>query len=271
MSQIFDDKRQQEIEAYLQKKMSQEEVVNFEEKLTNDQLLQEDVLLQESLQDSFKEDNWATLTNDSDNQELQELKKTLRSDPFTEISETIREVGADYEKKKDTKDRRIYYRMAIAAAVLLLCALPFFINSQSSSVYDQYANWETLPSLREKGDTQAAIIEGESLYISQKYKEAIRYFKDTIDASDPYYSYALMYLGASYFQTENLEKAHQTYNTLIATNSLQSSYGYWYKLLMYLKVENTEKANEMLTLILSNPDNYNYTEAQKIQAALQSK
>jgi len=57
MSQIFDDKRQQEIEAYLQKKMSQEEVVNFEEKLTNDQLLQEDVLLQESLQDSFKEDN----------------------------------------------------------------------------------------------------------------------------------------------------------------------------------------------------------------------
>ena len=274
MSEIFDDKRQQEIEAYIQGTMSQEQVVIFEKKLTTDALLQEDVLLQESLRDSFIEDNWATLTNDSENEELQELKATLRSDTYVNISETIHDVGADYQKKNQQKNikgaKRLYYRIAIAAAVLLLCALPFLMNSESEGYYDQYANWDSLPSLREKSDTQANIIEGESLYLSQKYEEAIRYFKDTMDANDPYYSYTLLYLGASYFQVDNLEKAHQTYDTLIATNTLQSSYGYWYKLLMYLKVENTEKTHEMLVLILSNPDHYNYTEAKKIQEALQS-
>ncbi len=274
MSEIFEDKRQQEIEAYIQGVMSQEELVIFEKKLKNDISLQEDVLLQESLRDSFREDNWATLSNDSENEELQKLKATLRSDTYVNISDTIHEVGADHQKKIQRKNKkennRLYYRMAIAATVLLLCALPFLINSQSESYYDQYANWDSLPSLREKSDTQANIIEGESLYLSQKYEEAIRYFEDTMDVNDPYYSYALLYLGASYFQMDNVEKAHQTYDTLITTNTLQRSYGYWYKLLMYLKIENTEKAQEMITLILSNPDHYNYTEAKKIQEGLQS-
>lgn len=273
MSQLFEDKRQQEIEAYIQGTMPQEQLAIFEEKLANDETLQEDVLLQESLRDSFREDNWSTLApNDTTNEELQELKTRLRDESYTSISKTIKYVGVDYQQKilKEEKkqDKRLYYRMAIAAMVVLLCALPFLINSDSKGDYDQYANWDSLPSLREKGDTQAKIIEGESLYLSGNYQEAIEYLKDNIDASDPYYSYALIYLGASYFQVDKLEEAHQAYDTLIATNTLQSSYGYWYKLLMYLKVENTEKTHEMLTLILSNPDHYNYTKAKEIQEGL---
>ncbi|WP_299768950.1 hypothetical protein [uncultured Dokdonia sp.] len=272
MSQLFEDKRQQEIEAYIQGIMSQEQLAIFEEKLANDKDLQEDVLLQESLRDSFREDNWATVPNDTTNETLQELKTKLRDDSYTSISKTIKEVGVDYQQKmlneEKKQGKRLYYRMAIAAMVILLCALPFLINSQLHSDYDQYANWDSLPSLREKGDTQAKIIEGESLYLSGNYEEAIQYLKANIDTSDPYYSYALIYLGASYFQIDKLEEAHQAYDALIATNTLQSSYGYWYKLLMYLKVENTEKTNEMLTLILSNPDHYNYTKAKEIQEGL---
>lgn len=272
MSQIFEDKRQQEIEAYIQGVMSTEALAIFKEKLANDSTLQEDVFLQESLRDSLGEDHWASLENDPTNEELQKLKTTLRNDTYTEISNTIKEVGAHYQNNPTNKkqDRRVYYQIAIAAAVLLLCALPFLINSQSEGYYDQYANWEDLPSLREKGDSQTNLIEGESLYLSQNYEEAIRYFENSIDPENPYYSYELLYLGASYFQVDDLVKAHQTYDTLIATNTLQSSYGYWYKLLLYLKVENTEKANEMLSLIVSSPDHYNYKEAKKIQEGLQS-
>ncbi len=272
MSQIFEDKRQQEIEAYIHGRMSPEALVIFKEKLANDKTLQEDVLLQESLRDALGQDHWASLENDPANEALQKLKTTLKSDTYAQISTTIKEVGADYTNNPTNKkqDRRVYYRIAIAAAVLLLCTLPFLINSSSESYYDQYANWESLPSLREKGDSQTHLIAGESLYFSQKYEEAIRYFEDTIGPNDPYYSYGLLYLGASYFQAGNLAKAHQTYDALIATNTLQSSYGYWYKLLLYLKVENTEKVNEMLSLIVSNPDHYNYKEAKKIQEALQS-
>lgn len=273
MSQIFEDKRQQEIEAYIQGLMSPEQLVIFKEKLANDKTLQEDVRLQESLRDALGEDRWASLENDPANEALQKLKKTLKSDTYTQISTTIKEVGADYTNNPTNKkqDRRVYHRIAIAAIALLLCALPFLINSQSESYYDQYANWENLPSLIEKGDSQTnLIVVGESLYLSQKYEEAIRYFEDTIAPNDPYYSYGLLYLGASYFQVDNLEKAHQTYDVLIATNTLQSSYGYWYKLLLYLKAANTEKVDEMLLLIVSNPDHYNYKEAKKIQEALQS-
>ena len=272
MSEFFEDKRQQEIEAYIQGTLSQEALAIFKEKLASDKILQEDVLLQESLRDSLGEKDWETLENDPTNKELQQLKATLKSDTYVQISTTIKEVGTDYKNNPTNKkqDRHVYYRIAIAAVVLLLCALPFLINSQSESYYDQYANWENLPSLREKGDSQSNLITGESLYLSQKYKEAIDYFEDTIAPNDPYYSYGLIYLGASYFQVDDLEKAHQTYDRLIATNTLQSSYGYWYKLLLYLRVDNAEKAEEMLSLIVSNPDHYNYKEAKKIQEALQS-
>jgi len=273
MSQIFGNNRQQEIDAYLEGKMSQEEVMIFEGKLEKDSELKEDVLLQQSIHQSFKEDDWSTIPNSTDNEELQSMQSILRNEQNTIISSTIRQVGDLYiNKDQPTKgNTRFYLRIAMAAAVLMLFALPFLINLNSKSYYDQYANWEHLPSLRSKGNTQAKIIEGESLYLSQQYTDAIQYFEENIDKQDTYYSYALIYLGTSYFQIDNIEKAHQTYDLLIDSNTLQSSYGYWYKLLLYLKSENIEKAKEMITLIVSNPDHYNYMEARKLEKELENK
>ncbi len=273
MSQIFENNRQQEIDAYLEGKMSQKEVMIFEEKLEKDSELKENVLLQQSIHQSFKEDDWSTIPNSTDNEELQSMQSILRNEQNTIISSTIRQVGDQYiNKDRPTKSNtRFYLRIAMAAAVLMLFALPFLINLNSKSYYDQYANWEHLPSLRSKGNTQAKIIEGESLYLSQQYTDAIQYFEENIDKQDTYYSYALIYLGTSYFQIDNIEKAHQTYDLLIDSNTLQSSYGYWYKLLLYLKSENIEKAKEMITLIVSNPDHYNYKEARKLEKELENK
>ncbi|MEP0262937.1 hypothetical protein [Dokdonia sp.] len=273
MSQTFENKRQQEIDAYLEGKMSQDEVIAFEEKLAKDSVLKEDVLLQRSLHQSFNEDDWSTIPNEADNEELQSIKSALRNEDNTAISSTIRSVETHYlevntpSKKKG--NTRFYMRVAIAAIVLALLTLPFLMQVNTTSHYVQYANWEDLPSLRTKGDTQAKIIEGESLYLSQKYKETIQYLEHNIAVNDPYYSYALIYTGASYFQTDNLEKAHETYDLLINSNTLQSSYGYWYKLLLYLKIDDTQKAKEILELILSNQDHYNYSEAKKLQKELE--
>lgn len=273
MSQTFENKRQQEIDVYLEGKMSQEEVIAFEEKFAKDPALKEDVLLQESLHQSFNEDDWSTIPNEADNEELRSIKSKLRNEDNTTISATIKSIETDYlENNKPIKKKgntHFYTRIAIAAVVLALLTLPFLMQVNMSSHYVQYANWEDLPSLRTKGDTQAKIIEGESLYLSQKYKEAIQYLEHNITVNDPYYSYALIYKGASYFQTGNLEKAHQTYDLLIDSNTLQSSYGYWYKLLLYLKIDNTQKAKEMLELILSNQDHYKYLDAKKLQQELE--
>lgn len=271
MSQTFENKRQQEIDAYLEGKMSEDEVIAFEKRMDKDPDLKEDVLLQESLQQSFNEDDWSMIPNDVDNKELQSIKSALRNEDNIAISSTIKSVGASYMNTpaKTKRNTRFYMQLAIAAIVIMLFALPFLIKMSTTNYYNQYENWDQLPSLRTKGDTQTKIIEGESLYLSQEYEEAIVYFENTIDVNDPYYSYTLIYLGASYFQVGNTEKAHQTYNLLIDSNTLQSSYGYWYKLLLYLKSDDTQMVKKMLTLILSNSDHYNYQKAKELQEELE--
>lgn len=272
MSQTFENKRQQEIDAYLDGNMSEDGVIAFEKKMEKDPELKEDVLLQESLRQSFNEDDWSTISNDTDNEKLQSIKSVLRNEDTIAISSTIKSVGASYintnEPRKTKNNTRFYIQLAIAAVVIMLFALPFLIRTGATNYYDQYANWEQLPSLRTKGDAQTKIIEGESLYLSQQYEEAIQYFENTIDVNDSYYSYALIYLGASYFHMDNTQKAHQTYDLLIDSNTLQSSYGYWYKLLLYLKNDDTQKIKEMLDLILSNPDHYNYDKAKELEKEL---
>lgn len=58
MSQEFTDKTYQEIEAYILKRMSDEQAKAFEERMQADDLLQKEVALQQSLHSVFNEKDW---------------------------------------------------------------------------------------------------------------------------------------------------------------------------------------------------------------------
>ncbi len=265
MNQDSEHKNEEQILAYVFGKMSKDEIDLFEKSMDSDSVLKEEVLLRKSLYHSFNEASWDSIENKPEYQEIQLLKKKLRDDDFKTASDSIRNAEKTYlqQQIKKTSKVKLYYKlMAVSAIVILFITLPFLNQTNSTDLYNDYANWNELPSSIEKGVTNnATSIEGEVFYNSKQYSEAISSLEANLNNSDKQNTYDLLYLGASYFQTNELEQAHLIFDDLIKSNTLQSSYGYWFKLLMYLNVDDLLQAKKMLNIILENPDYYNHEKA----------
>ncbi len=99
------------------------------------------------------------------------------------------------------------------------------------------------------------------MFKNKEYKEAITTLT-TIETNDEFYPYALLYIGASYEQLNENERALVSFDKLTQLTDFEEySKGYWYKLLLYLKLNNRQKALEMKAIILENKNNYNYKKA----------
>lgn len=258
------------IEGYILDKLSKEELVTFNKLLIKNPDLKEDVLLEKSVYESLNEDKWSLLKNDSKNEELQQLKKQLRNDDIQQLVEKIKNAEKNHfsqkEKTKTLFNRKYFY--FVGAAVVILFLFNLLLNPQKANYYQEYENWNNLPSLIEKGIDKNIIVESEVLYKDKKYKQLILLINSKITKKNDYYSYALIYLGSAYFKLKKFEKAHQTFDELIQTNSLQNSYGYWYKLLIYLKTNDKVNTDKMINLILKNKEHYNYKKVKKLYTEL---
>lgn len=266
MSQEFTDKTYQEIEAYLLRSMSEEEMASFEERMDNDALLKKEVLLQQSLHQAFDENDWSIDQRPNNQEELAALTAKLSSDEYKKASQNITAASEAYFetiKNKSPQKRFSFYKVGIAATILLLISIPFLWPDNSlASQYQSLAQWDDIPSIIEKGDTQNANNQGEAFFRAQNYQEVVNHFSssDTLSAS------ALMYLGIAYLELDSTAEALQTFDKLLATPSIESSRAYWYKLLVFVKQGNKEKVKETLAIILSSKDNYNYRKALSLSA-----
>ena len=271
MNQPLDHKLQETITAYIRDSLSSDERIAFELRLGEDPSLMEEVLLQKSLLHAFNENDWDDTDYMGKEEDVNAIRTQLRSDDIQQISKHIRKTEDAYfnegQEERPTNGKRLYTIIAIAAVLIVLVGIPFFLSSGGSN-YENYANWNDLPSLVEMGTQENTIVKAEILYKSTDYNGVIETLDTEIKEGDVYYTYGLIYQGASYFQLNNFEKAHQTFDELIQTNTLQSSYGYWYKMLIYLKNENIPEVKRMLDTILSNSENYNYAKAKTLQAEL---
>lgn len=261
MNQEFDEKTQREIEAYITQTMSVDEKTSFEARMNGNTPLKQEVLLQQSVHQAFNAEDWP-LDKNADANKIDQLTRQLNSDEYKKAAQNITAASEAYFDKPTLKvahkKRFPVYKIAIAAAVLLLITIPFFLTNDSlESQYTAYANWQDIPSFVEKGEPTNDIIKGEELFRVEQYSEAI----DLLTNENPPSPNTLMYLGISYLELDQTQKAIQVFDQLIATESIENSRGYWYKLLVYLKTDNEPKAKEMLNIILSSKDNYNYKKA----------
>ncbi|CAM1371217.1 hypothetical protein [Tenacibaculum xiamenense] len=257
------EKNQENIERYIHNQMSDNDRNSFENEMKLDSELREEVQLQLNLHRVMsKQNELYDISPFNFNQEKDAVKELLKSEELKTTSEYIRKSTAAYKKRK--KRFRFYkYAASIAATILLLITIKSTIYSGNINFYEEYADWNDLPSLVEKGANENSLITIEKLYNDKDYK-AIVELKDG-NTNDPY---TLIYKGVASAQLNDIDSANRFFDLLINNDSLESSRGYWYKSLLLLKENKYEEAKKLLGFILKNKNNYNYNKAQEIYSKM---
>ncbi|WP_299890480.1 hypothetical protein [uncultured Lacinutrix sp.] len=264
MNSNHNDNMQKMIDGYLNGSLSLEQKAVFEKQINTDQALKEELLIYKALQESFNENDWHTLDKNSNIEDFKSIKNRFKTKEYQDISKNIKSVESLYCNKNKKKSNSIFYKLGIAATIILFLAigLPFIFNTNSlNDYYNDYQNWDTIPSLIEKG-SQNESQKIEELYTSKDYNSLIKLYE--ANNTNNYNNYSLIKIGHIYIELGFTEKAIEVFDKLIATKKLSSSKGYWYKLLVYLKIEDKEKAIEQLNIILQDKNNYKYEEAKEL-------
>lgn len=261
----MEEKTQEEIERYLHNEMNIEERSVFEKKIKSDELLKEEVLLQIAIHESFEDPSIQHNQNIYNIDLINDIKQQLKSDELRKTSKFIKE-STKKHKNSNKKTIKLVTKFIASIAAIFLISFMLFYNSQqnSLSLYNEYADWNNLPSLIEKGESNT-LSELEILYNAKKYKKIIALNIPTNKAP-----YELIYIGTSYVKLNDFKNASITFDKLINTNSLESSRGYWYKLLIHLNQNKLTDAKKILAIILNNKENYNYTKAKELSEKIKN-
>ncbi len=255
----MEEKHQENIERYIHNQMSDEEKRSFENEMELNSELKETVALQINIQRVLGNHN--DLYNDSkfnSNEEKESIKKLLHSEELRNTSDFIRKSTKEYKNRK--KKFNFYkYAATIAALILVAFIAKNALFSDNIDFYNEYADWNDLPSLVEKGTNENSLNSIETLYRDKNYEAIVSIKSDT-----PNDSYVLIYKGVAYAQLNDIDNANRVFDILINNKSLESSRGYWYKALLLLKQNKLEEAKTLLAFIVKDKNNYNYTKAQEI-------
>lgn len=250
----------EEIEAYLQNKMTEAETELFTQRIKTDLELKELVSLYDSIDVVLGEKQKSATMNESDKEQKQKIEQLLESEKYKKISKNLKTINNQYQNEKQKGKgikRYLYIATSVAAILIMFFAITQYNGNNMNSYYNENANWEDFPSLIEKGYTQNEASKVETLYAEHKYKEVIAFVLNHKNKEVN----SLLYLGGAYFYQKEYRESHKIFDKIITTNSIDKSKGYWYKTLIYLKQKDKEQAKKMLTIITKNPNNYNYEKA----------
>lgn len=256
------------IDQYLRDTLSETEKKAFEKRIATEENLQEEIVIHQQLL-AIHEQKQVSLANSSYPKELALMKKKLREENYVKLSQKIKAIGKNQQQIATHRLKRkktVNWFYSVAASLVVLIGLFFIFNKPKDlpNYYENYVNWEELPSFTVKGDPEELFEKGEIFFKNKEYKNAVATLA-IIEPEDKWYPFALLYLGASYDQLNENEKAIATFQKLASlTTSEEYSKGYWYQLLLYLKTNQKEKALEMKTKILANPNHYKYKEATEL-------
>ncbi|AXG68591.1 anaphase-promoting complex, cyclosome, subunit 3 [Kordia sp. SMS9] len=260
----FDETTYEQIAAYLNNQMDEAEKIAFEASLENDTELASFVATCASLESVYDEHTWNIQSNAS-TEEVKALANQFRTDDVANLSKKIRDIQ---QQNTTTKSKKSYFYVissAVAvAAVITLFYFSFMQSITANEAFEQYHNWNALPSFVEKGDTEDTRATAQALFEAEKYQEALTIFKEYAQKSTTYDPKIQLYIGVSYLELENYHEAIQTFDALQNSNTIDHHKAYWYLALTYLKQNNAETAKKILNTLVKNPTNYNYEKAKEL-------
>ena len=247
---MINEKTYELLDAYLNGILSTKERRDFEVQMTKDRELREEMLLQKDLYEvMFLHE-----------QEEKQLKK---------VQHAISEAHSAYHNFSTPK-RRIWRFVGVTASILLLLGYFMFFKTSNSmeSLYAEYADWDSLPSLTERTGSGSQLEEAAIYFKEASYTKAISSFEVYL-LKDPENPLALTYLGLSYIYSQNYDKAIETFDRLEKGTSLDRDKSYWYKAMAYLKAREKDKAIATLRRLIQDSNNYKYEVAKQLLKRLE--
>lgn len=193
------------------------------------------------------------------------------------LKNKLDEIGNDLFDQEDAtynNSRPLYYKMAVAAAVLVLMVLSgsyFYQNYLGVDSTEELfmAYYEPLPAdnfttRSSEAEGLAEWIEAMNFYRKGNFEQAAQIFESlasdtTFDLQTP----AMLYGGISFLEINAPDKAIALL-TQISQNSLAAQEANWYIAMSYLQLEEVSEAVARIRQIAENPDHYKVREATEL-------
>lgn len=255
-----EDKKYEQIEAYLSGTMSAVELESFEKEVATNSALQEEVDLHRQVAETLK------------GEEVHQLRATIK----TVNQNWKRPQVADHEKK--AKVVRFPFRniLAIAATVLLLVVAYLFVvpelnYSEETLFADNFEPYKMVLNQRsstpDMGETTKLLNQAVSAYEQKDFQTAAKLFQELQNQS-PDAGAFLLYASISDLSLGNTDQAITNLEKIIAADApLFVEQGRWYLALAYLQKGDLAKAKTQLQDISSG--SFQYDAAQKILSRIQ--
>lgn len=237
------------IDRYLNRNLKGNELSEFEKMLSNNPGFRKEVNLHKEINAALRE---------KDIMKLRHELRTIQAKPKQNLNR-------NKVVNMFTPNRYLFGSVAAAASIILIIGgILLFSKSDNVSKDSLYSNYynpeEAITIVRSGGNTEDVTLkEAMMAYQDKNYEDAIELF-----SKEPQNNLAKFYMGLSYMETGNSEKAIELFNKLIAhQENLFVEQAEWYLGLSYLKIDEYDKAKELLTKI-ANSDNIYQNDAKKI-------
>ncbi|WP_044399842.1 tol-pal system YbgF family protein [Lacinutrix sp. Hel_I_90] len=272
----FSDDILQRIEDYFNGDLRAEQLKAFEKQIKENPDLAETVAINKKMRLQYGDATWDFIADDKRNDEANALESLLISKEFQDKKKAIKNAGDLYFKNEKSKSitsirPKLYFALAIAAALVVFFGIFLKDNALTSeAIYVENSNWDELPSLVSRGETNAMLLStGENAFTNKDYKLAEKSFSTYIKNEKDFNVNALLYLGIAQLELENYTSALESFQKIIDSKTLDHSKGYWYKALVYFKRNDKANAIKNLEIIAANPEYYKHVKAKAILEAMQ--
>ncbi|HPF10578.1 MAG TPA: hypothetical protein PKW08_04660 [Flavobacteriaceae bacterium] len=253
----------EQLERYLNGTMTVPERTAFEATLQEQPALQELLELQQQLDTWGDETDWVPFQGEA--QHLREQQAKFEAEDTQAFSEKLKNYRRSITPKKRNSFRTYYWAAAAAMAALLLWWAYPNASLSNQQYYQQFRNWDELPSLVTKDGAQDRLVVAmEAAFRNSEYQKAIDLSAAIEPASTGNIATLELYKGISYMELGRYEEARMRFQTLTEGESLDFHKGYWYLALLALKMDDTDGCRSYLKTIVQHPNYYHYQEAKQL-------
>jgi len=231
------------IERYLRDLLSNEEKQSFLERMNNDTLFREKVLLEKQVFQSLNKQEWS-FVEASQNKEADELELIYKQVETQKIKHSISKANLAYKKRKRNW---LIYSVASMIAIILSVSIYKQQYKNNQELYIHYIENTELMNLVTR-DKSVEFSNVQEYFNKKEYVKVSSILSKVIDTA--YNGNVYLYLAISQMELNQYTEATQTLNKLINSNLIDAQKGYWYKSLLYLKANQIEKSKNELEIII---------------------
>ena len=208
------------IERFLRNQLSEEELLDFNNRLEKDLDFLEKLKLEEQMFKALDDDQWSYF-EDGDHEEVKAYRQTVETNDLQNLKKTLTEIGSDY-KTPNTKGSIIKFVYLAAAVIAIFFAVNIFLDKELSNneLYYKYSNYDDLPSFVVRSDSSnLKLVEAQKSFEAKAYGLALKVFEAELE-NQKTNGDLFVYTGLTQAELGQFRSADSTFSKLMNSNLL---------------------------------------------------